>query len=492
MKRRDFLTTALTLTAATTFPEHRVLGAEPLPAVGNKGEKVSLSETAVRDFQKNIRGSVVLPSSPDYETARRIWNGAFDKRPSMVVRAADVNDVISAVQFARTNNILVAVRGGGHSYSGQSTTDGGMVIDTGAMQAVEVDPGSKRARVQGGALLGNLDKAAAPHKLAVTAGFVSHTGVGGLALGGGHGRLQRKFGLTLDNNMGVDIVTAEGKLLRATATENPDLYWAVRGGGGNFGIVTNFEFQLHDMDPEITTFAYTFPIENAVDAINFFWEYNETAPDELSGSVGLRRGPDGVATVSIGGTFIGTPAQAEGLLAPVAKFGKPINARIGKANYVFLQGAADRAYPHGRHYYSRAGMFNKVGPDLSKAMVDFFVKNPRNGASISAAAFGGAAGRVPENATAYAHRDALYQIGCSADWDDPVVGKEWLAYCRAAWAAISPLSGAGFYVNTASDEGDAEIRKNYRGNYDRLVQVKTKYDPTNFFHLNGNIKPKQA
>ena len=489
MKRRDFLTTALTVTAASTFPEGIGFAAD-FPAVAGSGDKISLSEKAVLDFQKNIRGQVILPSNPDYDTARKIWNGSFDRRPALVARCADVGDVVSAVQFARTNNILLAVRGGGHSYSGLSATDGGMVIDLSMLQKTEVDPGSRICRLQGGGLLGNLDRAAAEHRLATTAGFVSHTGVGGLATGGGHGRLMKKFGLTVDNVRGVEIVTADGMVRKANANENPDLYWAVRGGGGNFGIVTDFEFQLHPMDPMITSFSFAFPIDVAMDVMTFYFEWDTESPDEATTSVGLRRSAQGEASVSISGAFIGTPAEAETALAKLIKYGNPTTKRITATNYVAVQAAADKFYAHGRNYYSKSGFFNKVDPQLPVVMLDYFMKNPMPKGSISAASHGGAAGRVPENATAYAHRDAKYEIGVGADWDDPAESTKWLKYSRDYWAVVAPFS-TGFYINQTTDEGTDAIRKNYRGNYDRLVEIKTKYDPTNFFHLNANIRPKK-
>lgn len=490
MKRRDFLASALTVTAGSTFPAG--LGhAAAVSAVGPKGDKVSLSEKAVADLQKSIKGSVVLQDSPDYEEARKIWNGSFSKRPAMVVRCADVNDVASAVQYARSNNVLAAVRGGGHSYSGQSTTDGGMVIDLGAMQKAEVDTGTKTCWLQGGAQLGNLDRAGAEHGLATTAGFVSHTGVGGLATGGGHGRLMKKFGLTLDNNLGVELVTAEGKIVKANAKENPDLYWAVRGGGGNFGIVTNFHFQLYPMDPMVSSFAYTFPIDAAMDVMKFYFDWDASQPDEVASSLGLRRSAQGEASVSIGGTFIGTPAECEKAIGKLVGYGKPTVGRITAANYVTMQAAADKIYAHGRYYYSKAGFFNRIDDKLPEVMLDYFMKNPMPRGGISAASHGGKAARVPMDATAYAHRDAKYQISVSVDWDKPEDSDTWLNYSRNYWKVMQPLAEGGFYANTIDDPREEEIRKNFRGNYDRLVEIKTKWDPTNFYRLNANVRPRQ-
>ncbi|MCB2106067.1 MAG: FAD-binding oxidoreductase [Rhodobacteraceae bacterium] len=490
MKRRDFLSSAITVTAASSFPVGLGLAAD-LQAVAPKGDKVTISEGMVSDLQKSIKGDVVLPDSEQYEAARKIWNASFDKRPSMIVQCADSNDVVSAVQFARTNNVLMAVRCGGHSYSGQSTTNGGLVIDLSRMQNAEVDANARTCRIQGGALLGNLDRAAAEYGLATTAGFVSHTGVGGLATGGGHGRLMKKFGLTLDNNLGVEMVTADGRLVKANADENADLYWAVRGGGGNFGIVTQFEFQLYQMDPMVTSFAYTFPIEAAPDVMKFYFEWDAEQPDETASSLGLRRNAQGEAAVAIGGTYIGTPDQAEKALGKLVTFGKPIIGRITSANYVTMQAAADRIYAHGRYYYSKSGFFDRVDAKLPEVMLEYFMKHPTAKAGISAASHGGAAGRVPMDATAYAHRDAKYQISISVDWDKSEDGPGWLKYARDYWSVMEPLSDGGFYVNTTDDDRENTIRKNYRGNYERLVDIKTAWDPDNAFRLNANIPPRR-
>jgi FAD/FMN-containing dehydrogenase len=491
MKRRDFLASSLLATAGTSFPVGLGIAAD-LQAVAPKGDKISIGDKAVADLQKSIKGQVVLPTSAEYEAARKIWNGSFDKRPAMIVRCADAADVASAVQFSRANNVLLAVRGGGHSYSGQSTTDGGLVVDLSMMQKSEVDTGSKTCWLQGGALLGNLDRAGAEHGLATTAGFVSHTGVGGLATGGGHGRLMKKFGLTLDNILAVEMVTADGKQVTASANENSDLFWAVRGGGGNFGIVTNFKFQLYPMDPMVSSFAYTFPIADAKDVMKFYFEWDAQQPDETASSLGLRHPAQGEPSISIGGTFIGTPAKCEKAIGKLVTFGKPIQGRVTAANYVTMQAAADKIYAHGRDYYSKSGFFNQVDAKLPDVMLDYFLKNPKARGGISAASHGGKAARVPMDATAYAHRDAKYQINISVDWDKPEDGAGWFKYARDYWTVMQPLAGAGFYVNTTDDPRESAVRENYRGNYDRLVAIKTKWDPTNVFRLNANIRPKTA
>jgi FAD/FMN-containing dehydrogenase len=491
VERRTLLKSALGVAAASTFPVGNGFAAD-LQAVASRGATTVLSDKALADLQKNLRGEVILPTSPDYESARHLWNGTFDRHPALIARCAGADDVVSAVQFAKSHDLLVAVRCGGHSYSGQSGCDGGMVIDLSPMKTVEVDAGARIARVAGGTLLGGLDRGAAAHGLGTTAGFVSHTGVGGLTLGGGQGRLQRKFGLTIDNLRGVEIVTADGTLRRANKDENPDLYWAVRGGGGNFGAVTQFEFQLHPLDPTVTAFSFAYPLDKAKDVLKFFFAFNADAPDELNASVGMRTPAQGDATVSISGTYIGPPKAAEAALAKVAAFGSPVGSRVVGANYVELQASADAVYAPGRGYYSRSGFFNRVDPKLADTLVDVFRRTLMPKTSVSCGSQGGFSGRVAQDATAYAHRDAIYQVSVSADWDDAKNGAAYMKYCRDVWAELQPMSDGGFYINQTTDEGEAQIRANYRANYGRLVEVKTKFDPTNFFHLNANIRPKAA
>ncbi len=495
MKRRELLTTAMSVFAASTFPAGNGFAAD-FQAVGSQGEKVALNEAAIADLQKHNKGGVILPTSADYETARKIWNGSFNNRhPALIVRCADNNDVISAVQFARRHNLLTAVRCGGHSYSGQSTCDGGLVIDLGPYNTTVVDPGKKIARVDGGSMLRSLDRASEKYGLATTAGYVSHTGVGGLTTGGGQGRLQRKFGLSIDNLLSVDVVTADGKLLHADANENPDLFWAVRGGGGNFGIVTMFEFQLHELSPIVTSFNYTYAMADAVDVFKFYFDFNDQASDDMVAGAGMRRGAEGAPTVSISGTFIGSQKEAEAQLAPLAKFSKkPINARVGEARYADLQAGADNENAAGREFYSRYAFFNHVDPKLPEALVKTFMRGdgPPARTSMSIGSQGGVSGRIPENATAYAHRDAPYQLSTSADWIEKSEGQGLMKFCRESHAALLPYSDGGFYINQTTDEGEKQIRDNYRGNYERLVDAKTKYDPTNFFHLNANIRPRKA
>ncbi len=485
------LRSALVVTAASAFSGRHSLAAD-IPAVGNHGKKVVLSDDAILDLQKNLRGAVILPSNPEYDATRRLWNGVFDLRPALIARCASAEDVQNAVRFARSHDLLVAVRCGGHTYAGHSGCNGGMVIDLRPIDAIEVDPQAQIARVGGGSLLGGMDRATMAHGLATTAGVISHTGIGGLATGGGQGRLQRKFGLTIDNIRAVEVVTADGRLLRASAAENPDLYWAVRGGGGNFGIVTKFEMQLHKVDAEVSTFSYTFPIARAQDLMKLYFDFSAAAPDELSVGAGLRTSAKGETTVSISGGYIGAPEAAEKLLAPIKSLGTPVATRVGGIDYVKLQSAADAATAVGRGYYTRVAFHTRGDEKLGAAMIDVMTKAPVPGMSLGFSQQGGASGRVAQDATAFANRDAQYQISLSMDWDDPQEGPDKTKNSRERWAQIKPLTDGGVYVNHAVDDDLTEIPKNYRGNYARLADLKAKFDPTNFFHLNANIAPKAA
>ncbi len=485
------LRSAVAITAGSAFTG-RAYAAET-KATGYKGNKVTLSDAAVMDLQKSLRGAVLLPTSPDYEETRKLWNGEFNNlNPAMIAKVATAEDVQNAVRFARAHDLLVAVRCGGHSYMGQSSCDGGLVIDMRAIGDVQVDAAAKTARVGGGALLGAMDAATMKYGLATTAGVIAHTGIGGLATGGGQGRLQRNFGMTVDNIRGVEVVTADGRLLKANATENADLYWAVRGGGGNFGIVTAFDMQLHAIDPKVTSYNFAFPMSRVKDAMKFYLDFSANAPDSLSVSFGLRSPEKGEATCSISGGFIGTPQAAEKLLEPIKVLGTPVGTpRLSDIEYVKIQSAGDAANPHGGHYYMRVAYQNTPDMKLGEHVIEVMSRAPVPGLNLGFSQQGGAGARVPVEATAYANRPAQYQLALQTKWEDPAQGPDLIKKVRERWNDIKPATNGGFYVNHAADEDMNEAAKNYGANYPRLVEIKTKYDPTNFFHRNFNIVPKK-
>jgi len=488
--RRALLRGVAAVAAVSSVPWRQSFA---LDALSSGGHPVALSEAALADLQKSIQGQVILPSSAQYDSARRVWNPRIDGRPALIAMCSSVADVQATVQFARSHDLLTAVRCGGHSYAGFSMPNGGLVIDLSSINGVEVDPTKQRAWVDGGARLGNLDRATAPHGLATTAGVVSHTGVGGLATVCGQGRLARKHGYTIDNIRALELVTAEGRLVRANSTENPDLFWAVRGGSGNFGIVTKFEFELYELDPSVTSFSYVYGLDQAKAMMDLYFELSEHVPNEMSLSAGLNTSDKGETTASISGTYLGTPEAAEKLLAPLAPLGTPARKRLDAIDYVKLQSIADGTSLFSpRAVYYRSGYFNHVDSRLTTVFVDYVTKSARPGTSIRFSQQGGVAGKVPTHATAFADRDALHQCAVDVEWTGPNDEAQQRKYADDSWAVLAPMSDGSFYLNFATDLSDAEVRRTFRGNYPRLVDVKTKYDPKNFFHLNPNIKPRSA
>ena len=485
--RRALLRGAIAVAATSALPWRF---GNTAPALSASGEKVELSAAAIAELQKSIQGVVVVPASPDYEQVRRVWNPQFNRRPALIARCTSTADVQATVQFARSHDLLTAVRCGGHCSAGFSSIDDGLVIDLSPFNSVDVDPDRKVAFVSGGALLGNLDRATAPHMLATTAGVVSHTGVGGLATGAGQGRLGRKFGLTIDNNRGVEMVLADGSMVRANEQENPDLHWAVRGGGGNFGIVTQFEFQLHDYDQVITSLSYTFPVSKAKDLFKLYFE------DVRAGAAGAHprsRFTDLRAretTVAISGTFLGPIAAAEANLSPVKTLGTPIGTRSSEMAYVKLQSIGDGDRFSDVHSYGKSGFFSRVDPKLIDTLVDYVARTnvPNTGARIGLQ--GGAIAEVPETATAFAQRDGIYQASLGVDWKQGMDPARGIKHIRDLWALLEPMSTHGFYINSVYDDSEERIRGSFRGNLARLVDIKTRVDPTNFFRLNPNIRPK--
>ncbi|MCB2106653.1 MAG: FAD-binding oxidoreductase [Rhodobacteraceae bacterium] len=485
--RRTLLRGGIAMAAASASP---LRTASAAPAISNRDARIELTDGHIADLQRSIEGAVILPSSATYNDERRIWSPAFDRKPALIVKTASAKDVQAAVQFARAHDILTAVRCGGHSYSGFSMVDDGMVIDLKAINGVTVDTAKQTAHVAGGALLGNLDRATLPHKLATTAGVVSHTGVGGLATGGGQGRLGRKFGLTIDNMLGVEMVLADGSIVRANATENPDLFWAVRGGGGNFGIVTDFEFQLHEYDGVITSLSYTFPGSKARDVMNVYAEISANAPLELTVSGSLRTSDRGETTCIVSGSFVGTRRAGEAALKALAPLGEPISTRVEEMDYVTLQAVADGNLYSDRFGYSRYTYLRQLDPKFIDMVLDYVMRANTPRTSVSIGMQGGAIAQVNETDTAFAERDGIYQCAVATTWaagEDSAAGQ---AHVRELWSMIDPMSTGGFYINEIYDDPEERIRKSFRGNYARLVDIKTKVDPANFFHLNPNIKPK--
>ena len=488
MRRRDFVSAALGTSVAACLPIDKALVSE-LPALTLTGGETTLTQAEVNEFAATLRGDLLLPSDANYDQARRAWNGVFDKRPALIARCKGAADVTQAVNFARSHELITAVRAGGHSMAGKSVCEGGIVIDVSPMQSVRVDPEQRRARVDAGVLLGGLDQEAQQFGLATTAGVVSHTGAAGLTLGGGLGRLQRKHGLTIDNLKAVHMVTADGCWLRANGEENADLFWGVRGGGGNFGVVTSFEYQLHPVGPSVLNVANLYPIDQAREVLEFYFEFMQDAPDDLYIGAGMIKRPDGTAMAMISGCFFGSFKAADALLEPLRTFGKPVVQNIAPIDYLALQSRNDDNNPHGRKYYSKSGFFNDIDSNLINTMIEGFDGAVANQTGILISPFGGAVGRVDPGDTAFFHRDAQFNIEVAISWEDAARSEEYIEWGRAFWRTMAPFVSRGFYVNTEMDPSQQRLQQNYGANYDRLVALKNRYDPQNLFRLNANIRP---
>ncbi len=435
-----------------------------------------------------IRGELVLPDDTGYPQARKVWNGMVDKRPAAVIYCAGAGDVIAAVQFARSENLLVSVRAGGHNVAGSSVCDGGLVIDVSRMKQIEVDPARRIARAQAGLNLGEFDTATQAHGLATTMGVNADTGIAGLTLGGGFGKLGRKHGLTCDNLVAADIVTADGRLLRASATENADLFWGIRGGGGNFGIVTTFEYRLHPVGPLLLAGSVLYRYEHARAAMEFYAAFSSKAPDELSLDAALVTAPSGERFFNVSACYVGPIAEGERVIKPLREYGTPAEDRIAPIPYVQLQSAGDANFPRGRRYYWKAQFMREISDQAIDTLLAAYATAP-SGSLLVLQQVGGAIGRVPIAETPYANRDALYDCFPISIWDEPADDEIHIRWARDLWTAMRPFSTGGVYANNLGDEGTDRVQAAYGENYPRLVALKNKYDPTNFFRLNQNIRP---
>ena len=501
MKRRTFFRSSLAAAAAVSVsrtPSFATLYQEApqappdVDAITGAGGQITLRGRDIADLAARLRGRLLLPGDDGYDQARHILNPSFDKRPALIAQPTGTADVRTAVDFAREHdNLLLAVKCGGHSASGKSTCDGGMLIDLSAFRDVRVDPVARRARVTGGSLLGQLDHESMAYDLVTPMGTVSHTGVGGLVTGGGFGRVARRFGLAVDNLTAVDVVTADGQFVRADRHENPDLYWGVRGGGGNFGIVTSFEFQLHPMQRQVVGGQIMFPIEKARDVLTLFADFSLEAPDELSIGFSMAlppEGADGVAGFSV--CYSGPENEAERVLAPIRKLGTPVFDGIEAMDYVALQRSGDTDDPRARGSYLKSGFISEMPAGLVSAIVEGFQGDPGRSTAVFFQQSGGAIGRVANDATAFSHRDASGNLLAAVGWKHGDATSEHIRWIKSYWATLDPFT-RGFYTNDLEiDHGAAAVNANYRENYDRLVTIKNKYDPGNLFRLNANVQPR--
>ena len=452
---------------------------------------------------KQFKGRQITRDAAEYDTARAVWNGAIDRYPRLIARCGGTPDVAAAVRFAREHDLEIAVRGGGHNVAGTAVCDDGIVIDLSAMRAVRVDPGGSTVRVQGGALWGDVDNQTQAVGLATTGGIISHTGVAGLTLGGGLGWLMRKHGLTIDNLLATDVVTAEGELLRASESEHPDLFWALRGGGGNFGVVTSFEFRLHPVGPDVLAGPILWDAADTTEVLRFYRDFIRHAPDELGTVVRFGTAPPLPVVpeelhwrpvVLIGACHTGPMQDAEMLLRPLRAFGTPLLDLIAPTPYVGHQSALDSTVPHGWKYYWKSTYLPELRDDLIDVIAThaFASRSARSYAAMFH--LGGAVSRVPDAATAFGHRQVSHAITLDAVWrSGEDAGETDMAWTRHFFAALDRYRD-GVYVNfLGGDEAAERIRDAYGTVvYDRLVAVKTRYDPDNVFHHNQNIRPGTA
>ncbi len=461
---------------------------------------ISLDDAAIEEFKAGLRGQLLQPSDAGYDSARRLWNGMIDKRPALIVRCAGVADVTRAVTFAREHDLLVAVRGGGHHMAGLSSCNDGLVIDLSSLDGVRVDPVCQTARVEGGALLGSLDHEAQAFGLATTAGMVSHTGVGGLTLGGGMGWLMRKYGLAIDNLLSVDLVTADGQFRTASATENQDLFWGVRGGGGNFGVVTSFEFQLHPVGPIVVGGLAFYPSDRAGEVLRFFRRYAAAARDELGLVAVFLSAPPApfvpehlhhAPMVAIGVCYAGPVEEGMQAVAPITReLGEPAIQLIQPMPYAVVQQMIDPGNPHGWQYYAKGLQVPELTDEVIDALVEAGSLRTSLTSIIPIFVAGGAVSRIGSQETAFAHRDARFVLDCVAIWQDPTQAERHIAWSRQTFESLRPFATPGVYVNFVGSDGEDRITSAYPPEtYQRLVQLKNKYDPSNLFRLNHNVSP---
>lgn len=491
MNRRQFCRSALAGSMTAAFPglagwHQPALAATEadtsIPAISLDGKPIELERAAIRELGERLTGPVLLSGHPQYDAARVVWNGMHDKRPALIARCLTDDDVKHAVTFAHERRLLTAVRGGGHSWPGKSVCDRGLMIDLAQMNAVTIDPGARKATVRGGALLNALDSESLQYGLATTTGVISHTGVGGYTLGGGYGRLNRKHGLTVDNLLSARIVTADGHMRRVSADNEPDLFWAIRGGGGNFGVVTDFEYRLHPFNRKALCGTIVWPFAQARDVLGFYAEWSARLPDEMYAGPLLLHDPSAGDVVVMEVLYVGDPAAGEKELAPLRRLGKPVADAVVVQDYMVMQTANDGVFHPGIRSYAK----NLLVKEWSQKLVDALIGAYDPRVIVANHVAGGAVKRVDELATAYTHRNAEIMFVVVTVWEDRAKDDEMIAATRAYYAALEPYMG-GYYDNIEFDR--KEGNETYGPAYQRLSRIKRAFDPDNLFRLNTNIPP---
>ncbi|SIR97535.1 FAD-binding oxidoreductase [Natronorubrum thiooxidans] len=456
-----------------------------------------VDDGAIDGFGEGLHGELLRPEDPNYDETRAVWNGMIDRRPALIARARGISDVIAAVDFAREHDMVLAIRGAGHNIAGNAVCDDGLMLDLSAMRSVQVDPEEKTARVEPGATLADVDHETQAFGLATPLGINSTTGVAGLTLGGGFGWLTRRYGMTVDSLRSVDVVTADGKLRHANEDENEDLFWGVRGGGGNFGVVTAFEFDLHEVGPEVLTGMVVYHGADAPDVLRHVRDFNETAPDESAVWMVLRKAPPlpflpeevhGEDVLVVVPFYAGDMAAGEDVLAPIREYGEPIADVVSPHQYAEFQQAFDPLLEPGARNYWKSHNFSTLSDEAIETAIEYAQELPSPQSEIFFAQLGGAMKRVPADATAYPHRDAEYAMNVHTRWEDPADDDRCIAWARAFFDAMAPYATGGVYMNFISeDEGEENLA--YGTNQQRLAEVKAAYDPENLFRMNQNVKP---
>lgn len=464
-----------------------------------EGREIEVKQEAVDGLKARLRGPVILPGNPGYEESRSLWNGMIDRKPGAVVRCVGVDDVVTALRFAREHGLLLSIKGGGHNIAGLAAADGALMLDMSLMRGVWVDPRAQIARAQAGCLLGDMDRETQLHGLAAVLGFVSLTGVAGLTLGGGFGYLTRRWGWTSDSVVGMELVTAEGKVVRASEQENPDLFWGLRGGGGNFGVVTGIEYALHPVGPEIVGGIVAWPASEAEGVLDLYADLAEASPPELTLVALMRPAPPapwlpaeihGKPIVAILACHSGRVEDAEKAVARIKTFGKPVGDTLVRRPYVQLQAMLDATQPKGRRYYWKSEYLSRVEPALLEAYRGHAAAIPSPHSAVILFQLGGALNRLPEDHSAVGNRDARYVFNVSGAWDGPENDDACITWARSAWTDLKRFSTGGTYINfQTADEGPERLAAAFRTGVTRLAAVKARWDPENIFRTNRNIVP---
>jgi FAD/FMN-containing dehydrogenase len=464
--------------------------------------EITLQEETLRKFKESLRGELILAEDAGYDDARSIWNAMIDRRPALIVRCLGVADVVTGVKFAREHGLILSIKGGGHNISGLAVCEEGLMLDMSRMRGVWVDPSTRTARAQAGCLLGDVDRETQLHGLASVLGFISNTGIAGLTLGGGFGYLTRRFGWTSDNLLSMEVVTADGRIVQASEKENADLFWGLRGGGGNFGVVTSFEYKLYAVGPEVIAGAIAWRAESAGEVLEMFRTLTAQAPPELTCVAALRMAPPapwlpkdvhGKPIVAFFVCHTGEVSEGEKLVAPIKAFGSPVGDIIQRRPYVSQQSLIDATQPKGRRYYWKSEYLPAVKPELLAVAIKHAAAIASPHSAILLFPVNGALNRLPENHSSVGNRNAGYVPNIAASWEKAEDDKTNIEWARAAWRDLRRFSTGGTYVNfLTEDEGDERIHAAYGNNYERLVEVKSKWDPGNLFCMNKNIVPSRT